>query len=101
MNRLVLSAQLIERGAMRYTPAGIPALDLTLKHEGDLTEDGRPRKVSLQIRGVAVGTITQAVGALTLGGAADFAGFLATSRNGRGLLFHVTAIDKPQAPSVT
>ena len=30
MNRLVLTAQLVERGAMRYTPAGLPALDLSL-----------------------------------------------------------------------
>ncbi|MEO8805817.1 MAG: primosomal replication protein N, partial [Burkholderiaceae bacterium] len=29
MNRLVLTAQLLERGALRYTPAGLPALDLS------------------------------------------------------------------------
>jgi primosomal replication protein N len=37
MNRLVLQAQLVERGALRYTPAGIPALDLNLKHESQVT----------------------------------------------------------------
>ncbi|HEX6362976.1 MAG TPA: primosomal replication protein N, partial [Albitalea sp.] len=31
MNRLVLQAQLVERAAVRYTPAGLPALDLVLK----------------------------------------------------------------------
>jgi primosomal replication protein N len=33
MNRLVLAATLLERGVLRYTPAGLPALDLVLKHE--------------------------------------------------------------------
>jgi hypothetical protein len=28
-----------------------------------------------------------------LGGSASFAGFLASARNGRGLLFHVTAVE--------
>ena len=50
MNRLVLQAQLLERGAVRYTPAGLPALDLSLKHESQLTEAGQLRKVSVEIR---------------------------------------------------
>ena len=58
MNRLVLSATLQERGAMRYTPAALPALDLVLKHESEVSEDGQPRKVSMDIRAVAIGKIT-------------------------------------------
>ncbi len=93
MNRLVLSAQLQERGAVRYTPAALPALDLVLKHESEVSEDGQQRKVSLEIRAVALGAITAALVDLALGTPATFAGFLATTRNGRGLLFHVTALD--------
>jgi primosomal replication protein N len=93
MNRLVLAATLIERAAMRYTPAGLPALDLVLKHESEVSEDGQARKVSMDIRARAIGGITRQVGALTLGSSATFAGFLASGRNGRGLVFHVTALD--------
>ena len=93
MNRLVLAASLQERGAVRYTPAGLPALDLLLKHESEASEDGQPRKVSLEIKGVAIGAITRAAQALALGSPAQFAGFLAATRNGRGLIFHLTAID--------
>ena len=93
MNRLILAAELVERGATRYTPAGLPALDLSLKHESEVMEDSQPRQVSLTIRAVAIGEITRAVAALTLGQAASFAGFLAASRNGRGLVFHVTAVE--------
>jgi primosomal replication protein N len=93
MNRLVLSAQLLERGAVRYTPAGLPALDLVLKHESELSEDGHNRKVSLEIRAVAIGAITRQVGALALGNEGSYAGFLGATRSGRGVIFHVTALD--------
>ena len=93
MNRLVLAARLVERSALRYTPAGLPALDFELKHESELSEDGELRKVTLQIRAVAIGRITPSLQALDLGSEARFAGFLAAGRNGRGLVFHVTAIE--------
>jgi primosomal replication protein N len=94
MNRLVLSAQLVERSALRYTPAGLPALDLSLKHESEVTQDGSPRKVSLEIRARAIGAqITQRVAALELGSLHGFAGFLGAQRNGRGVVFHVTELD--------
>ncbi len=92
MNRLVLSAQLLERGAMRYTPAGLPALDCRLQHESTVTEDGQPRKVSLEIKAMAIGAMSRPLGALTLGQSGLFAGFLATTRNGRGMLFHITEL---------
>jgi len=93
MNRLVLAATLVERGAVRYTPAGLPALDMLLKHESEVSEDGQPRKVSLEIKAVAIGAITRPAGALALGTAVTFAGFLGATRNGRGLVLHITALD--------
>jgi primosomal replication protein N len=93
MNRLVLAATLAERGVLRYTPAGLPALDLLLKHESEVSEDGQPRKVSMDIKAVAIGqVITRQIGTLTLGTAGSYAGFLASGRNGRGLVFHITAL---------
>ncbi len=83
---------MVERGAVRYTPAGLPAIDLKLQHASQVTEDGRPRQVSLEIRALAIGEISRTAGALALGSTATFAGFLATTRNGRGLLFHITAL---------
>jgi primosomal replication protein N len=100
MNRLVLAAMLVERAALRYTPAGLPALDLGLKHESLVSEDSQPRKVSMEMRAVAIGAITQQLLPLELGTAAVFAGFLTSARNGRGLSFHVTSIE-PLAPEAT
>ena len=93
MNRLVLSATLVQRSAMRYTPAGLPALDLGLKHESMVSEDGQPRKVSMEMRAVAIGAVTQQLSKLLLGQGGSFAGFITSTRNGRGLLFHITSVD--------
>ena len=93
MNRLVLTAQLLERGALRYTPAGLPALDLSLKHESQVTQDGKVRQVWFDLRARAIGDITQRVAALELGSTHGFAGFLGSARNGRGIVFHVTELD--------
>jgi primosomal replication protein N len=99
MNRLVLAAQVVERSAMRYTPAGLPALDLKLKHESEVSEDGQPRKVSLEIRAVAIGAITKAANVLALGTPCTFAGFLGATRNGKGLVFHVNEVVLDEAKS--
>jgi primosomal replication protein N len=82
----------VERAAVRYTPAGLPALDLSLKHESQATENGQPRKVSLELRAVAIGEVTRQAGLLAVGSQAQFAGFLTAARNGRGIVFHITAI---------
>ena len=93
MNRLVLNATLVERGALRYTPAGLPALDLSLKHESEVTQDGQTRKVWFEIKARAIGDITQRVARVELGSMHGFAGFLGSQRNGRGIVFHVTELD--------
>lgn len=93
MNRLVLQAQLVERGAMRYTPAGIAAFDLSLKHESQVTVEGQARQVSFEIKARAFGDITRRLAQIELGSTHGFAGFLGSQRNGRGIVFHVTELD--------
>ena len=93
MNRLVLAATLVQRAALRYTPAGLPALDLSVKHDSEVSEDNQPRKVSMEMKAVAIGAITQALLPLELGSTGLFAGFLTSTRNGRGLLFHITSVE--------
>ena len=78
---------------MRYTPAGLPALDLSLKHESEVIQDGQPRKVWFEIKAKGIGEITQRLNGLELGSQHGFAGFLGSQRNGRGIVFHVTELD--------
>jgi len=93
MNRLLLSAQLVERAALRYTPAGLPALDLSLKHESAVSEDGQPRQVSMEMRAVAIGAVTKGLLVAELGSMSLYTGFITSARNGRGLLFHITSVE--------
>ena len=88
-----MTATLVERAALRYTPAGLPALDLSVQHESEVSEDGQPRRVSMEIKAVAIGAITKVLLALDLGTASFYAGFLTSSRNKRGLLFHITSVE--------
>ncbi len=93
MNRLILSATLVERASLRYTPAGLPALDLSLKHESEVSEDGQPRQVSMEMKAVAIGAVTQLLLAQALGAVNLYAGFITSARNKRGLLFHITSVE--------
>jgi primosomal replication protein N len=105
VNRLLLSGSVQERGALRYTPAGLPALDLVLRHESQVEQAGQPRQISMEVKALAIGDIVTPLAQLPLGQAARFAGFLAAARNGRGLLFHLTEMapddQVPDAPAVT
>jgi len=93
MNRVLLSAQIIERKALRYTPAGLPALDLILKHESEVVEAQIPRKVVMDIKAVALGPIAQQLERREIGVTFGLAGFLGAPRNGRGVLLHITELD--------
>ncbi len=78
---------------MRYTPAGLPALELSLKHESEVSEDGQARQVSMEMKAIGIGAITRELQLLELGAAGLFAGFVTSSRNKRGWLFHVTSVE--------
>ncbi len=93
MNQLILRASVLELGSIRYTPAGLMALDLGLKHEGEAQEAGKPRKVSMEIKALGIGEICKRLQALGVGAEALFKGFLSHQRNGRGMIFHVTAVE--------
>ena len=101
MNRLVLSATLVERKAPRYTPAGLPALDLSVKHESTVTEDGQARQVSFEMKAVAIGAVTKQFAALEMGSPLMLGGFITSTRNGKGLLFHITSVELAEPAPAT
>ncbi len=89
MNQLILTACIAELSALRYTPAGLPALDMALQHESQLDEAGAPRQVKLQIKAVAFGAVAERIGQHSIGKDWQFSGFLATPRNGKYAVFHI------------
>ncbi|CAN5586481.1 hypothetical protein BH11PSE7_BH11PSE7_14960 [soil metagenome] len=74
---------------MRYTPAGLPALDMRLEHESTIVEAGQARQVNAAIKAVAFGAVAEAIRIQPLGSCFRFTGFLATPRNGKYVVFHI------------
>ena len=94
MNQLVLSACIAEASALRYTPAGLPALDFRLEHESEITEAGQLRQVKVAIKAVAFGSVAETLVKQAIGSSWNFTGFLATPRNGKHPVFHIQSFVK-------
>jgi len=89
LNQLALSARIAEASALRYTPAGLPAVELRLEHESEACEAGQTRQVKAAIKAVAFGVTAEALAAQALGTQWRFDGFLATPRNGKHPVLHI------------
>jgi primosomal replication protein N len=89
LNQLALTACIAEAKPLRYTPAGLPALDLRLEHESSVEEAGQTRQVKAAIKAVAFGALAERMVRLPLGGLHRFNGFLASPRNGKYVVFHI------------
>ncbi len=89
-NRLTLDATLAERGDLRYTPAGIPALECVLKHASVQPEAGGERKVDCELAAVAFGEPAIALARVPNGTPLRCTGFLARRyRTGITVALHV------------
>ena len=99
-NRLVLDATLTAREPLRYTPAGLPAIDCMLRHASMQAEAGGERKVECEIAAVAFADIARLLATLELERplpillrplGRDDEGFLARRyRTGTSLALHIT-----------
>ncbi|MGB4060519.1 MAG: primosomal replication protein N [Burkholderiaceae bacterium] len=94
MNQLQLTAQISQVYPLRYTPAGLPAMDVLLAHSSQVTDAGTPRQISLSLRAVAFGANAEALAKASLDVEWGFTGFLGMSRNGKGVVFHIQDIHR-------
>ena len=74
---------------MRYTPAGIPALNCRLDHESQIQEAGAIRTVKMTIKAVAFGADAERLVQQAVGSVWSFKGFLANARQGKSVVFHI------------
>jgi primosomal replication protein N len=89
VNQLVLSACIVEASAMRYTPAGLPALDMRLEHGSDVQEAGQARQVKANLKAVAIGSVAERMVQQPLGLEFKFTGFISSPRNSKQIVFHI------------
>jgi primosomal replication protein N len=90
-NRLTLDATLLARDPLRHTPAGIPALDCTLRHESQQHEAGGQRRVDCELHAVAFADVARSLCDVPADAALRCEGFLARRyRTGTTLALHIT-----------
>ena len=76
---------------LRYTPAGVPALELELAHESQQREAGSNCSIKLNLRAIAFGLLAEQLAKCQLGTPLQLTGFLAAGRTGKGCIFHIQA----------
>lgn len=91
-NIVKLSARIAEASPLRYTPAGIPALNLVLEHESEVDEAGVKRQVKLTVRAVAFGALAETLAKAELGKRQLFTGFLINAATRKSIVFHIQDI---------
>jgi primosomal replication protein N len=74
---------------MRYTPAGLPALDMRLEHGSDVQEAGQTRQAKANLKAVAIGSVAERLVQLSLGQGIRFTGFISSPRNSKQIVFHI------------
>ncbi|HEX5768093.1 MAG TPA: primosomal replication protein N [Burkholderiales bacterium] len=79
---------------MRYTPAGIAAVEFKLAHQSQQDEAGGKRNVEAEVSAVAFETQAKLLAARPLGSSLKVEGFLgAKSKRSKRLVLHVTDIE--------
>ena len=92
VNQFDLTAHIAELSPVRYTPAGIPAINFILEHESEVLEAGVNRQVKLTTKAVAFGTLAEQAAKLPLSKSFQFTGFLINARASKGVVFHIQAL---------
>ena len=93
-NQVRLGGTVVAREALRHTPAGVPILTFTLKHESMQVEGTVPRQVGFEIEAMAMGDVAQAMSALQAGQKVRLVGFLASrSRLSTRVVLHVNQFE--------
>jgi primosomal replication protein N len=94
VNQMTLDARLASRGDLRFTPAGVPALDFQLAHESMQNEGDGERRVACELAAVALGPLAKDLAAVAVGAQLRCRGFLARRyRTGVSVALHVNEFE--------
>jgi primosomal replication protein N len=84
----------LERGSLRYTPAGIPVIEFRMAHVSEQVEVAVPRRVECELACVALGPQALLLKEVAPGTALKASGFLAArSIKQQTPVLHVTHIE--------
>lgn len=93
-NQVNLAGTLLERGVLRFTPAGVPILDARVSHRSRQEEAGVDRDVALDVTVVFAGALAEMADRLRIGQGLEIRGFLAPRRRqSRTVVVHAVGFD--------
>jgi primosomal replication protein N len=89
-----LSGRLLERGALRHTPAGVAVVEFRLGHVSQQIEAGTPRRVECEMRCVVLGPMANLLADSKPGDGLKIGGFLAArSLKNPAPVLHVNTLE--------
>ena len=74
---------------MRYTPSGLPALNVRLEHTSQQMQVGSNRNVTVVLKAVAFGAVAESLARQAIGSVWRFQGFMANALKGKSVVFHI------------
>ncbi len=87
---------------LRYTPVGLPVVEMILTHRSQVVEAGRERQVDMTISAVALGDVATLLADTPLGADMTVKGFLAPARKGSPkLILHIQQAKRIYAGGAT
>lgn len=93
-NRTELAGRLLERGILRFTPAGVPVIEFRVAHMSEQIEAGISRRVECVLACVALGQTALLLKESSPGTGLTVGGFLAAkSLKQKMPVLHVTMIE--------
>ncbi|WP_435627009.1 primosomal replication protein N [Candidatus Ferrigenium straubiae] len=92
-NQVVISGELIALESMRYTPAGVARVALTLSHSSQQPEADGMRQVRCEVNALAFAGVAEKAAKFAVGQTVKVRGFLAQqSIRSRQLVLHINDI---------
>lgn len=94
MNEIVLSGVIGDFQALRYTPAGVPVAEFSLRHASTQQEAGSPRRVALEVKAIAFGVAARQLASAMPHAEVTARGFLASrSQHSTQIVLHANTIE--------
>jgi primosomal replication protein N len=92
-NQVVISGELIALESLRYTPAGVARVALTLRHSSQQSEAEGLRQVQCEVEALAFAKVAEKATGFAIGQFVKVRGFLAQrSMRNRQLVLHINDI---------